>query len=376
MTVALAGQTQTTRVAADGSWRVSLGAIPAGGPHELLITGRNPAAEVKAVDVLVGEVWLCSGQSNMAWPVRAASNAETEMAAARNPQIRHARIANVSVSEPQQDCEAAWAVCSPAMVGEFTATGYYFARELHQRLHVPIGLIQSSWGGTVVEAWTSQEALAEQADLRPILERFAETVKTHPTELRLYQRRLAQAEAMRKEGKTLPECHEDPGNQGAAQGWQNTEFDDARWCTVSLPERLENIWGVDFDGAAWFRKRVEIPSAWAGRDLVLTLGAIDDLDVTYFNGEPVGRTGLDVPFFWIAPRQYRVPGRLVQAGPAVVAMRTTSTQQISRRSAGGSRWWRWHAPTAAIWSARIRGIGRWPSKARPSGCGSRVWAAG
>lgn len=322
VTVDLAGQTRETKVAADGSWNVKFSPKSAGGPYELTVKGKNPAAILKVQDVLVGEVWLCSGQSNMAWPVRRTKNAEAEIAAAQHPQIRHVKVPNVTASLPQPDGEMeGWVVCSPATVGDFTATGYYFARDLYQDLQVPIGLIQSSWGGTAAEAWTSQESLAASAELRPILERFNENMKTYPAELKLYEERVAKCAELQKEGKTMPEIHVDPGNKGAEEGWQQAVFDDKQWQTVSLPLRLENIWGGDFDGAAWFRKQVEIPKEWVGQDLVLTLGAIDDLDITYFNGEVVGQTGLEVPFFWITPRKYLIVGRLVKVGPAVVAVR-------------------------------------------------------
>ncbi|MGQ9731094.1 MAG: sialate O-acetylesterase [Candidatus Zipacnadales bacterium] len=139
-----------TTAGEDGRWSVLLPPMEAGGPVTLTVTGRNT---LTVEDILVGEVWLCSGQSNMEWPVSASENAEQEVAAANYPQIRHIKIPRVPASFPQEDFEATWQVCSPETAGSFTAVGYFFGRYLHQELKVPIGLVNSSWGGTRIEPW-------------------------------------------------------------------------------------------------------------------------------------------------------------------------------------------------------------------------------
>jgi len=156
VTVTLGGQTKTATADRDGKWSVRLGALKAGGPHTLKVEGKT-ALEVS--DVLVGEVWLCSGQSNMAMSVRGCNNYEAEQAAAKLPKIRMMTVARTAAESPQSDCKGTWAVCSPETVGGFSATAYFFGRELHKRLDVPVGLINSSWGGTPVQSWT---ALADQ----------------------------------------------------------------------------------------------------------------------------------------------------------------------------------------------------------------------
>jgi len=162
VTVSIAGRSASERAASDGRWEVRLAALAPGGPHVLTVKGAN---SLTIGDVLIGDVWLCSGQSNMAMAVRSAMNSEQEQAAANYPQIRHFKTASLAIPEPQDRCEGSWAVCSPETVAAFTATGYFFGRELHEQLDVPIGLINSSWGGTAVEAWTSWSA---QEDLKPI----------------------------------------------------------------------------------------------------------------------------------------------------------------------------------------------------------------
>ena len=144
-----------------------LDALSAGGPHQLTIEGDS--GKFVAKDVLVGEVWLCSGQSNMAMTVSRSKNAAKEEAAAKYPQIRMFKVDSGHSLEPQQTCTGKWTVCSPETVGGFTASGYFFGRRLHQELNVPIGLINSSVGGTSVESWTSMPAQTAVASIKPRL---------------------------------------------------------------------------------------------------------------------------------------------------------------------------------------------------------------
>lgn len=161
------GEKVSATAGADGKWQVSLKAHEAGGPFELTIAEGDQPPAIHFKDILVGEVWICSGQSNMQWTVRQSDNPDQEIAAANHPQIRHLGVARQQAALPQDDFQATWAVCSPETAGDFTAVGYYFGRTLHQELKIPIGLINSSWGGTRVEPWTPPvgfagvEALAE-----------------------------------------------------------------------------------------------------------------------------------------------------------------------------------------------------------------------
>lgn len=160
VTVRFAGQTQVTRADLDGKWRLSLDPLPANAtPAEMTITGKNT---VTLKNILVGEVWLCSGQSNMQWTVSKSANAAQEVAAANFPQIRMFSVQRATALEPVSDVTGSWQEASPATVGSFSAVAYFFGRHLHQVLKVPVGLINTSWGGTRIEAWTSQESLRER----------------------------------------------------------------------------------------------------------------------------------------------------------------------------------------------------------------------
>lgn len=152
VTVSMAGQEKKTKAAADGKWMLRLDPLKAGGPFELTIAGKN---KVTVKDVLVGEVWLCSGQSNMAMTVSRSLNADKEVASGKHPKIRMFKVTSGGAKTPQSQLQGQWSVCSPKTVGGFSATGYFFGRALHKELGVPIGLINSSVGGTPVQAWTS-----------------------------------------------------------------------------------------------------------------------------------------------------------------------------------------------------------------------------
>jgi sialate O-acetylesterase len=150
VTVKIAGRSKTCDTDADGHWSVVLAPMKAGGPHRLTVRGKNT---LRVEDVLVGEVWICSGQSNMEWPVSACTDAKAEIAAGDDEQIRHFKVPHLAAGSPTDDVAAAWQPCSPRTVGRFTACGYFMARELRKKLRVPIGLINTSWGGTRIEPW-------------------------------------------------------------------------------------------------------------------------------------------------------------------------------------------------------------------------------
>ena len=169
----------------DGRWRAKLPPMKAGGPHELTVAAAN---KIVLKDVLIGEVWLCSGQSNMEWSVARSLNPEQEIAAGNHPQIRHLKVAKKTAGHPLHDLAAKWEICSADTVASFTAAGYYMARELQQQLGVPIGLLNSSWGGTRIEPWTPIPGFEQVAALKDIL---AQVSRTQPDN-REYQLRLKQ----------------------------------------------------------------------------------------------------------------------------------------------------------------------------------------
>ncbi len=170
VTVTIAGQTQTTKADAAGKWKVKLAPLQSAEPLTFTVKGRNT---LTVTDVLVGEVWLCSGQSNMAMTVERSQDFDQEKAAAKFPAIRMFRQADGAATTPQEQGQGAWFVCSPESVGGFSATAYFFGRDVHQKIKAPVGLINSSVGGTAIEAWTSIDVQKNRAELKPIFDRWA-----------------------------------------------------------------------------------------------------------------------------------------------------------------------------------------------------------
>ena len=199
VTVTLAGLRAEARADASGRWSATLPALGAGGPHELVVEGRN---RLVVKDVLVGEVWIGSGQSNMWWPVNASRDAEAEKKAAALPSIRLYTVPVLASDAEVEDARGAWVVASPETVGGFSAVAWYFGRDLHRELRVPVGLVHSSVGGTVAEAWTPEEAVAREPALRPLWDRWQKAVKE-------YDPREAEAKYRRAREKWKREAEED-----------------------------------------------------------------------------------------------------------------------------------------------------------------------
>jgi sialate O-acetylesterase len=189
----------------NGKWLYKMNPPEAGGPYEMTLSGKNT---ITIKNILVGEVWICSGQSNMQMSVQSSNNAKEEIAAADYPNIRLFTVQREVAQEPQPDCKGNWTLCSPETVPGFSAAGYFFGRELHQKLGVPVGLIHTSWGGTPAEAWTRRGVLKSDTDFKPILDRYDEAVKRYPQAKQEYEQKLAQwkeaAEKARAEGENAP----------------------------------------------------------------------------------------------------------------------------------------------------------------------------
>jgi len=158
--VKLTGSEQTATADANGKWMVKLPAMKAGGPHKMTITAAGKAETIELTDILVGEVWVCSGQSNMEWAVSNSYHSKTEIPAANYPQIRLFHVPKVAQAQPADDVNASWKACTPQTVPGFSAVGYFFGREIHKELKVPVGLINASWGGSAIQPWTPAEGYA------------------------------------------------------------------------------------------------------------------------------------------------------------------------------------------------------------------------
>ena len=273
----IAKQTKTVKAGKDGKWILWLNAAEAGGPYRLVVRGKKNVLTLD--DVLIGEVWICSGQSNMQWTVNASDNAKEEIAAANYPQIRHFEVPREISLIPKDDLsKGEWKTATPENVGQFTAVGYFFGRELYKKLSIPIGLINTSWGGTIVETWISKEAMKS-------FNEFSDVVDAMPVSM--------DALGEKRKTKLTNAINEMQGGIPAAgnvQSWSSDSFDDSGWKTVEVPGNFDRGDLQYLDGVVWFRKEFVLPHSLDGLSVVLSLGNIDDVDATYINGIKIGGT--------------------------------------------------------------------------------------
>lgn len=300
----IAGQEASVLVRSDSSWRLTLGSLAAGGPYELQVMG---ADTVVISDVMVGEVWVASGQSNMEWPVARAMNAEQEIEAANHPDIRLFKVTPTAAPAPGSDLDAeGWTPVTSESVAAFSAVAYFFGRQLHEDLSVPIGLIQSAWGGTTAEAWTSARTLRAMPDFADAVEALEQDPGMLPRDEEDFQLRWLRAA-----------LEADPGRLERAT-WAEPHKLEPEWDTVAVPGR----WGetAQFrDGVGWFRKVFTLPSERMPEGLGLHLGWIMYSDSAWVNGVPVGGTiGAN------EARKYPVPADILRPGANVVTVRVVT----------------------------------------------------
>ncbi|MBN1693812.1 glycosyl hydrolase family 2 [candidate division WOR-3 bacterium] len=315
------GEKTIAKAKANGKWEAKLKTPEAGGPYKLTIKGKDSVITFE--NVLVGEVWVCSGQSNMemplmGWPPRdTIKNSAKEIKNANYSEIRLFTVAKGVSAEPREGCKGFWTECNPETAKNFSATAYFFGKEIHKELEIPVGLINTSWGGTPAESWTSPKYLSK-------VEGFSDFVAN------IDKLSLQEDEYNKWLGShpVIESTNEDErGGKGVS--FNDTicsfpDFDDSSWKEMTLPTLWESVELGVFDGVVWFRKAMNIPESWIGKDLMLELGPIDDIDITFFNGERVG--GYEGMGFWTVERKYKIPSKLVKKGKNVIAVRVVDLQ--------------------------------------------------
>jgi sialate O-acetylesterase len=309
ITVQLNNQTKSIVAGKEGQWKVVLDPEVAGGPHQLIVKGKK---SITLNNVLIGDVWICSGQSNMEWPLRSSNDAVEEARVANYPAIRHFKVPNTMASQPQKDLRGGeWKVCTSETAKDFTAVGYFFARELNQELKVPVGLINTSWGGTNSETWTSKEAFESSDEFKAMI---AGMPKLDLDSLAKVQKAL-----------TIKRIEALQGRLGASPSmiasWKEISFDDSAWPSMKVPDLWEGQDLGDFDGAVWFRKTIQLSASDLGKPATLQLAMIDDSDDAYVNGVRVG--GLKQQYN--EKRNYNVPSAILKEGENVIAVRVDDT---------------------------------------------------
>lgn len=291
-----------------GNWKVKVLTPSFGGPYTITI---NDGEITNLNNVLIGEVWICSGQSNMEMPLEGwgkIENYEKEIAAANYPSIRLLQVEHITSNVPLNDAKVAnggWTICNPQYVANFSSVAYFFAREIYKKTKIPVGLIHTSWGGTIAEAWTSGPTLKTMADFSQAVKTI-ESVDTANAKEKYEEKMMVWKEAT---------YNKDAGYSNGNAIWANN-VDTSGWQKMTLPVLWENASLPDFDGVVWFRKKIKIPASWVGKDIKVTLGTIDDNDVTWFNGQKIGETeGYNLS------RTYTIPGSGVKQGENELVVR-------------------------------------------------------
>lgn len=291
----------------DGTFRGVFPALRAGTGHTLSLDGR-----VVARDVAVGEVWIASGQSNMEWPQAEADDYETAKREAR-ADVRSLNVTRRATGDPLREVDTAWVVATPDSVGTFSAVGNAFAKELARELKVPVGILNSSYGGTPAEAWLSEQALLSRPELASFVTNFQAGLKDYPAAKAAYDKLYAEYTKGR-EGLAEPGPEAVPTVPGP-------------WREVTLPNSVEVIEGKAVDGAFQFKRTVTLTDAQAAGAATLRLGAIDDYDTVYVNGRKVASTGREQPEWWQRLRVYPLPGGTFRAGENEIVVRMVDDAQ-------------------------------------------------
>ncbi len=286
-----------TAADASGKFRTTLPPQPPGGPVELVVNGLGGTVVIQ--DVMIGEVWLCVGQSNMAWPVRRCTGAEQITSESNHPGLRlHPVSGSEGISSGSAD---SWKPCSPQSVADFSAVAYLCGRELHKILERPVGLILAAWGGSHCETWMDREALLNGEQSR--------------RDLLAYEACLAGDYSVFTPPASTPRIE-----------WAATELDDTEWPLMTVPGSWQDS-SYFHHGVLWFRRHSQIPKEWIGYDLELCLGNCADEDQTYFNGELIGSTSPGKPGMPSHSRTYAVAGKLVRPGWNTLAVRISAFRE-------------------------------------------------
>jgi len=320
VTVEVGPHSARTRTNAEGRWRLTLPPLESGkGP--LTMTVKAGDETIRLTDILVGEVWLCSGQSNMEMSVRGPADSKAEIKAANHPNIRLFTVPNDIAIDPQDDIVGQWQACSPETIPDFSAVGYYFGRELNERINVPIGLINSSCGGTIIETWTRQEEISR---LPGMTKRIAEMQDDFYDPLIIQKVTKKNKLAL----KSRQEVIDAESDAKLVRKMLNPGRRLQSWKTMQIPNQWEKAGLPSFNGMVWFHKTIDVPESWVGKNLVLQLGPVDEVDVTWFNGKRIGATGSlkgGAVSNWYKPRVYAIPPSLVKAGPNTITVRAIDT---------------------------------------------------
>jgi sialate O-acetylesterase len=296
------GESSATAVAgADRRWQAAIQPPAVGGPYTIRVTGRDT---VELHNVLVGDVWLCGGQSNMGLPLHFARNSAEEVKAANYPEILFITVGGHPAYHKTDLVDGKWTVVSPQSAEWMSAAGYFFARKLYQELHVPMGLVVDAVGGTPAEAWTSE------ASLKPL----------HDFDVPLAELERLKSEGAPEYGNFIMHWYDDY-DAGQKGKWQAPDFNDSQWKAVTLPGGFAELGVPEAPAVVWFRREIELPDPLPSGRAMLDLGIIERMDTAYINGKEVGGSA------WVEnPRAYPIRDGVLKPGRNVIAIRVLKTK--------------------------------------------------
>jgi sialate O-acetylesterase len=307
VTVKFNGKTYNTTAGIDGKWAVTLPELKAGGPYSMDINASN---HLTLKDILIGDVWVCSGQSNMDLTMdRVKYRYEDVIANSNNPAIRRFFVSKrYDFNTPQQDLQSGyWESANPKSILRFTATGYFFAKALYEKYEVPIGLIHASVGGSPAQAWLSEDALKAFPEYLQTVKKFKDSSYLN----QILEKDNATSNAWYSRIKQL-----DKGLEKGQKPWFDEDYDASEWATMDVPGYWADHELGPVNGVVWFRKEIDIPASMIGKPARLWLGRIVDADQSYVNGNRVGEIAYEWP-----PRIYDIPSNLLTPGKNIIVVR-------------------------------------------------------
>jgi sialate O-acetylesterase len=298
-----------TKANAKGEWTIDFRAQKEGGPYKMTIVEGN---EIILEDIYVGDVWFCSGQSNMGWKLEDALNGKEELSKANYEKIKLLQVSRTMAGLPQKDIEKGqWETCSPENALGFSAVAYFFGRELYKEYNVPIGLINSSWGGTNIEAWMSEEMMGKHESAKKVIAEmkninFSDLIKNYNKDFKNWE---AKADRL---------------DVGTLEKWFDTTYDKSSWKTLNVPTFWETAKITPSDGIVWVTKTFELSQKdLSDKELLLSIGRIDNEDITYINGKIVGQSRLKD-----LDRLYKISNTMFIAGKNTITIRIKNNGDI------------------------------------------------
>jgi sialate O-acetylesterase len=298
-----------TKANANGEWSIDFKAQKAGGPYKMTIAEEN---KIILEDIYVGDVWFCSGQSNMAWKLEDALNGKEELSKTNYEKIKLLQVPRTMAGTPQKDIEKGqWESCTPEKALGFSAVAYFFGRELYKKYNVPIGLINSSWGGTNIEAWMSEEMMGKHESAKKVIAEmknlnFSDVVKNYNKDFKNWEDKA------------------DKLDVGIQERWFDNSYDKSSWKTINVPILWENANITPSDGIVWVSRTFELSQQeLSQKELLLSIGRVDNEDVTYINGKIVGESKIKD-----LDRIYKIPNTMFVVGKNTITIRVKNSGDI------------------------------------------------